>query len=336
MTFINSRLVVSLFIFLVSLGAAYATLHPFSHGSAHDPARRLHMDLNDAFATHWKGRTGVNVSIRLARNKSGEPVHALVDGLNIITLALSYDKTTPDGKPGIIPLRWQPLPRNSSYASPYTSTIVFLVRKGNPKGLSDWDDLVRSGTEVITSNPKYSENGRWSYLAAWGYALKQSGGDEAAALEFVKRLFANIKPSDSKSGKRDATAAFVEQGLGDVLLVWENEAHLLTHEKGEEKFEIIVPPVSIVAERPISVIANGGSSASDVAVAYIDYLYTHPAQDIAAKHYYRPRDTAVSATYADRFPATELFTIDDVFGGWHNAEKVHFARGGVLEQIQSN
>lgn len=335
MTFINSRLVVSLFIFLVSLGAAYGTLQPLTHDSVSDPSQKLHADLNQAFARQRKARTGAGVSIRQAQSKSGKPVHAAIDGLNITALALSYDRNTAGEKIRFIPPEWKLLPQSSPYASPYISTIVFLVRKGNPKGLRDWDDLLRPGVEVIASNPESTEDGRWSYLAAWGYALKRPGSDEADALEFVKNLFANIRPLNSESGKKGAIIDFVERGAGDVLLAWENEAHLLAREKGADKFEIIVPSVSIAAERPISVVASG-SGARDVAVAYIDYLHTPPAQDIAARHYYRPRNALASAKYGAQFPSAELFTIDDVFGGWQKAQKTHFAKGGLFEQIQSH
>ncbi len=343
MTFINSRLVVSLFIFLVSLGAAYGTLQPLTHNSASDSSQKLHAELNGAFARHWKARTGADVIVRQARSKSGKPVDAAVDGLNITALALFDDKNMANGKAAhFIPPEWKPLSQNSPHASPYVSTIVFLVRKGNPKGLKDWDDLLRPGVEVLTSNPESTEDGRWSYLAAWGYALMQSGRDEMAAREFVRNLFANVKLSDSEPGKANAktrggaSATFVERGVGDVLLAWENDAHLLVKEKGRDKFEIVVPSISIAAERSVSVAAGGGSGTRDAAAEYIDYLYTHQAQEIAARHYYRPRDPFISAKYAAQFPSTELFTIDEVFGGWRKAEQMHFARGGLFDQIRGN
>ncbi len=291
--------------------------------------------MNDSFARHWKARTGADVIVRQARSRSGKAVDASVDGLNIVALALLYDRNMLDGKTRFIPLEWKPVAQNSAYASPYVSTIVFLVRKGNPKGLKDWDDLLRPGVEVLVSNPEFVEDGRWSYLPTWGYALKQSDNDEAAAREFVRNLFANVKLPGSDSGKRGATAAFVEHGVGDLLLAWENEAHLLVKEKGTDKYEIVVPSVSIAAERSISVTASG-SGARDVAAAYIDYLYTHQAQDTAARHYYRPRDPLAKAKYEAQFPPTTLFTIDEVFGGWRKAEQVHFAKGGIFEQIRSN
>lgn len=333
MSFIKSRIASIVFISLVSLGAAYAALHTFSHSSVHDPARELYADLNDAFATHWKARTGVDVSIRLAQSTSGKPVRVILDGLNVTTLALSYDVDALHEKGQFIPNSWKPLPQNLPYISPYTSTIVFLVRKGNPKELNDWNDLLRPGIEVITPDPKISESGRWNYLAAWGYALRQPGGSEATALEFVRKLFANVRSP--------ATVDFVERDLGDVLLVWENEAHLLiqaTSAGGMDNFEIITPSVSIVAEPTVSVVdaLTDRNSTREVAAAYIAYLYTPQAQNIAGKHFYRPRDAQAGAKYANQFPALELFTIDDVFGGWRQAEKIHFAKGGIFEQIQSD
>lgn len=334
----QSHIAVIVVISLVSLGAAYAALQTFSPGSAHDPTRELYADLNDAFAAHWKARSGVDINVRLAQSKSGKPIRAVLDGLNIPTLALSYDVDRLREKNRFIAPAWNPtLPQNmarsSLHASPYTSTIVFLVRKGNPKKLIDWDDLLRPEIEVVTPNPKISDGGRWNYLAAWGYALRQPGGGEAAALEFVTKLFANIRSP--------ATADFVERDIGDVLLVWENEAHLLirqTSAEGADKFEIITPSMSIVAEPTVSVVnvVADRNGAREVAAAYIDYLYTPQAQDIVGKHYYRPRDAQASAKYASQFPSLELFTIDEVVGGWQQAQKVHFARGGIFERIQGN
>ena len=333
MVFIKSRIAVIVTIFLVSLGAAYAALHTFSHSLSHNPSQALYADLNNAFATHWKARTGVDVGIRLAQSKSGKPIRIVLDGLDVTTLDLSYDAKKLLEKNRFIAPAWNhALPQNPPHASPYTSTIVFLVRKGNPKGLIDWDDLLRTGIEVVTPNPRVSESGRWNYLAVWGYALRQPGSSEAAALEFVRKLFANVRSP--------ATTDFVEHGVGDVLLTWENEAHLLVRQAsaGEaDKFEIITPSMSIVAEPTVSVLnaAADRNSTREVATAYINYLYTPQAQDIAGKHYYRPRDARVGARYANQFPALELFTIDEVFGGWLQAEKIHFAKGGIFEQIQA-
>jgi sulfate transport system substrate-binding protein len=332
MTFFDSRLVVSAFIFLASLGGAYGMLNNTLHGSIADPSQKLHADLNDGFTRHWRARTGANVRIRPAHTVSGKPVRAVIDGLRAATLVLSLQENSFWKNPNLIS-SWEPLPPDSHYASPYASTIVFLVRKGNPKGIKDWNDLLRPGTEVITSSPKTSENGRWAYLAAWGYGLKQSGGEEAAALEFVKKLFANAQVLDSESGEADATAAFVRCGVGDILLAWENEAHFLVQEKGPDQFEIIVPSISILAEPAVSMAAGVQGGARDIAAAYTDYLYAYQAQEIVAKHYYRPRNEMIRAKYADRFPSINLFTVDEVFGGWHKAQKIHFGAGGIFEQI---
>lgn len=334
MLFIKSRIAVLVVISLVSLGAAYAALQTFSHSYAHDPARELYADLNDAFANHWKARTGVDISVKLAQSKSGKPIRAVLDGLSVTTLALSYDVNKLREKNRFIAPAWnQTLSQNTSHASPYTSTIVYLVRKGNPKGLTDWADLLRPGVEVVTPNPKISESGRWNYLAAWGYALSQTDRNEAVAFEFVRKLFANVRSL--------VISDFVDRGIGDVLLVWENEAHLLVRQTsvgGADNFEVITPSVSIVAEPTVSVVDTVAdrNSAREAATAYIDYLYTPQAQEIVGKNFYRPRDAQAAAKYANQFPALELFTIDDVFGGWQQAEKIHFAKGGIFERIQNN
>lgn len=338
MPFIKSRIAVLVVISLVSLGAAYAALQTFSHSYAHDPARELYADLNDAFATHWKARTGVDISVRFAQSKSGKPIHAVLDGLTLTTLALSYDaKKLREKDRFIAPALNQIAPKNtpqvSSPTSPYTSTIVYVVRKNNPKGVADWDDLLRPGIGVVTPNPKISQSGRWNYLAAWGYALRQQDSNEAIAFEFLRKLFANVRSF--------ASADFVERGIGDVLLMWENEAHLLvrqTRTGGVDNFEVITPSLSIVAEPTVSVVdaVADGNGASEVATAYIDYLYTPQAQEIAGSNFYRPRDAQAAAKYANQFPALELFTIDDVFGGWQQAEKIHFAKGGIFERLQGN
>lgn len=329
----HSRLIFAVLATLLGLGAAAAALHSISYDNNPDPAREMYEDFNEAFARHWKARSGVAVTVKQAQSKLGIPVYVVMDGLEVVTLALSYDGdalkkssqfTLPDWR--------EPLPQNS----PYTSTIVFLVRKGNPKKLRDWNDLARPGVEVITSHPKTSDDARWNYLAAWGYALKQPGGSQTSAFEFVKKLFANVKALDS--GTRSATTTFVERGIGDVLLAWENEAHLVVRGVGEGKFEIVIPSMSITAEPTVSVVDNmiDREGARDVAKAYIDYLYTTKAQDIAGKHYYRPRDEKMAAKYAMQFPALSLFTVEEVFGGWTRAQNTHFGDGGIFDQIQGN
>ncbi|MDN5935865.1 MAG: sulfate ABC transporter substrate-binding protein [Nitrosospira sp.] len=326
----RSRIIFAALATLLGLGAAAAALHSISYHDIH-PAAEMVDDFNEAFARHWKARSGVAVMVKPAQSKSGVPIHAVMDGLEVVTLALSYDGgALKKSNPFKLPDWQEPLPKNS----PYTSTIVFLVRKGNPKKLRDWDDLARPGVEVITPNPKTSDDARWNYLAAWGYALKQPGGGQTSALEFVRKLFVNVKALDS--GTRGAMTTFVERGAGDVMLAWENEAHRIVREQGGDKFEIVTPSMSIVAEPTVSVVDNvidrGG--ARDVAKAYIDYLYTTKAQDIAGKHYYRPRDEKVAAKYAMQFPALRLFTVDEVFGGWKRAQNAHFDDGGTLDRIK--
>jgi sulfate/thiosulfate transport system substrate-binding protein len=329
----RSRLIFAILVILLSLGAAVAALHSISYDSKPDPAWEMHEDFNKAFARHWKARSGVAITVKQAQSKTGVPIRAVIDGLDVVTLTLSYDVDALNKNSKFTLPDWQePLPQNS----PYTSTIVFLVRKGNPKKLRDWDDLMRPDVGVITPHPKTSTDARWSYLAAWGYALKQPGGNETSAFRFVKKLFANVKALDS--GTRNSMTTFVERGIGDVLLAWENEAHLVVREHGEEKFEIVTPSMSILAEPTISVVDNvvDQNGPRDVAKAYIDYLYSAKAQDIAGKHYYRPRDEKIAAKYAMQFPSVNLFTIDEVFGGWKEAQNAHFASGGTFDQIQVN
>lgn len=336
----SSRFAVGIFIVLVSLGAAYATLNNFPGRPVPGSVGRLYEDLNVAFASHWKARTGLDIKVEQARSISGKPVHITVDGLDVPALALSYDADKLHDKerfiaPGFPELLARDF-RTGSYPSAYTSTIVFLVRKGNPKKLKDWGDLVRSDIKVVTPNPKRSESGRWNYLAAWGYTMRQSGGNEQAAREFVRQLFANAQTVDYEGKKPGNSAtAFVFLNIGDVLLTWENEAHLIAQNSGADKFEIVTPSISIVAEPVISIVdaVAHGKDARRVAASYIEYLYTPEAQHIAARHYYRPRDPSMAARYQDRFPHLELFTVDEVSGGWQKAQKAHFARGGVFDQI---
>ncbi len=300
---------------------------------SYDPTRELYQDFNAAFAKHWKAKSGDNVTIKQSHGGSGKQARSVIDGLeaDVVTLALAYDVDALHDNGKLIPADWQKrLPHN---ASPYTSTIVFLVRKGNPKGLKDWNDLVRPGVEVITPNPKTSGGARWNYLAAWAYAAKQPGGSDATAKEFVKKLFANVKVLDS--GARGSTTTFVERGIGDVLIAWENEAYLAVKELGPDRFEIVTPSLSILAEPPVSVVDKvvdkRGTRA--VATAYLEYLYSPEGQEIAAQNYYRPIDPKVAAKYAKTFAPVKLFTIDAEFGGWQKAQKTHFADGGVFDQI---
>jgi sulfate/thiosulfate-binding protein len=299
---------------------------------SYDPTRELYQDFNAAFAKYWKGKNGDNLTVNQSHGGSGKQARSVIDGIeaDVVTLALAYDVDAIADK-GIIPQDWQKrLPQN---ASPYTSTIVFLVRKGNPKGIKDWNDLVKPGVSIITPNPKTSGGARWNYLAAWAYALKQPGGNEQKAKEFVGQLFGNVKVLDS--GARGSTTTFVERGIGDVLIAWENEAYLAIKELGPDKFEIVTPSLSILAEPPISVVDKivdkRGTRA--VAQAYLEYLYSPEGQEIAARHYYRPRDAKVAGRYAKQFGKVNLVTIDDAFGGWRNAQKLHFSDGGVFDQI---
>jgi sulfate transport system substrate-binding protein len=298
---------------------------------SYDPTRELYVEFNAAFAKFWKGRSGQDVRFRQSHGGSGGQARAVSDGLDadVVTLALAYDIDAV-AHSGLIDKGWQRrLPQNSS---PYTSTIVFLVRKGNPKGIRDWSDLVRSGIQVVTPNPKTSGGARWNYLAAWEFAKRRGGGSDAKAREFVTALFRNVPVLDS--GARGATTTFVQRGIGDVLLAWENEAYLAIAE-AKDKVEIVVPSISILAEPPVAVVdkvvAKKGTKA--VAEAYLQYLYSPEGQEIAAKHYYRPRDAKVAAKYANRFAKVQLFTIDEAFGGWQTAQKAHFADGGTFDQI---
>ena len=300
---------------------------------SYDPTRELYQDFNPEFARHWKAQTGETVTIRQSHGGAGKQARAVIDGLeaDVVTLALAYDIDAIAEKTGKIPTNWQTRLAHSS--SPYTSTIVFLVRKGNPKGIKDWGDLVKPGVEVITPNPKTSGGARWNYLAAWGYALKQPGGSEQSAQDFVTRLLKNVPVLDS--GARGATNTFVQRGIGDVLLAWENEAFLSINELGADKFEIIVPSISIRAEPPVTVVDGVASKrgTATVAQAYLEYLYSPAGQKLAAKHYYRPvRPEHADPADVARFPKVELLTIEDL-GGWQAAQKKHFADGGVFDQV---
>lgn len=299
---------------------------------SYDPTRELYKDFNQAFSKHWQARTGQELRVRQSHGGSGKQALSVRDGLeaDVVTLALAYDIDALAEKK-LIPPDWQTrFPNNSS---PYTSTIVFLVRKGNPKNIRDWGDLAQPGIAVITPNPKTSGGARWNYLAAWAWALKQPGGNEHKAKDFVARVFRNVPVLDS--GARGATTTFVERGLGDVLIAWENEAFLAVNEVGKDKFEIVAPSLSILAEPPVAVVDKVVEKRGTrlTAQAYLDYLYSPEGQQIAAKHYYRPRDAKVAAQFAERFPKLKLVNIDDTFGGWQKAQKTHFADGGTFDQI---
>lgn len=299
---------------------------------SYDPTRELYQDVNTAFAKEWKGKTGDNVKIKQSHGGSGKQARAVIDGLeaDVVTLALAYDiDALAEHK--LLAADWQK--RLTHNSSPYTSTIVFLVRKGNPKGIKDWNDLVKPGVSVITPNPKTSGGARWNHLAAWGYALRQPGGNEAKARDFLGKLYKNVPVLDS--GARGATTTFVERGIGDVLIAWENEAYLAVKELGPTKFDIITPSVSILAEPPVAVVDKFADKhgTRKVAEAYLNYLYTDEAQDIIAKNYYRPATDKAAKKYASQFAKVNLFTIEQVAGGWTAAQKAHFADGGIFDQI---
>jgi sulfate transport system substrate-binding protein len=300
---------------------------------SYDPTREFYQEFNAAFAKYWKGKTGQDVKVNQSHGGSGKQARAVIDGLqaDIVTLALAYDIDAIAEKSGQIPRDWQGRLPNKS--TPYTSTIVFLVRKGNPKKIKDWDDLVRPGLNVITPNPKTSGGARWNYLAAWGYALKKNNNDDAKARDFVARLYKNVPVLDS--GARGATTTFVQRGIGDILLTWENEAFLAINQLGADKLEIVVPSTSILAEPPVAIVEKVANKHGNgaVAKAYLDYLYTDEGQEIAARNYYRPRSQAVVARHVRQFPNINLFTIDELFGGWQKTQKRHFDDGGVFDQI---
>lgn len=299
---------------------------------SYDPTRELYQDLNAAFAKAWRAKSGKDVVVRQSHGGSSKQARAVIDGLDadVLTLALAYDVDAVAAA-GLLPKDWQKrLPHNSS---PYTSTIVFLVRKGNPKAIKDWGDLVRPGIEVITPNPKTSGGARWNYLAAWAWALKQPGGSDARARQFVAELYRHVPVLDS--GARGSTTTFVQRGIGDVLLAWENEAFLAIKELGRGKVDVVVPSLSILAEPPVALVDKVADKKGTraVAQAYLEYLYTPEGQELAARHYYRPRLEAVARRYAGVFPKLSLVTIDEVFGGWQKAQRTHFDDGGLFDQI---
>lgn len=300
---------------------------------SYDPTRELYDDYNKAFASYWKAKTGDVVVVNQSHGGSGKQARSVIDGLgaDVVTLALAFDVDALSVQGNLIPANWQTrLPNNST---PYTSTIVFLVRKGNPKNIRDWNDLIRPGIAVITPSPKTSGGARWNYLAAWAWAKKQPGGSDATAEAFVKKLYKNVPVLDS--GSRGATVTFVERGIGDVLLAWENEAYLAVQQLGPDKFDIVAPSLSILAEPPVSIVDKvvDKHGTRKVAEEYLRYLYSKQGQEIAARHFYRPRDPEIAAKYAQQFPTLTLVTIDNEFGGWAKAQAAHFADGGSFDRI---
>jgi sulfate transport system substrate-binding protein len=300
---------------------------------SYDPTRELYQQFDAAFAKYWKAKTGTDVTINQSHGGSGSQSRAVIDGLpaDVVTLGLAYDIDAIAARAKLLPANWQTrLPDNSS---PYTSTIIFLVRKGNPKRIHDWPDIVKPGVAVVTPNPKTSGGARWAYLAAWGYALRHNNNDEAKARAFVASVYKNVPVLDS--GARGSTTTFAQRGIGHVLLSWENEAHLALKEFGPGKFEIVYPSESILAEPPVAVVEKNASKhgTAQVAAEYLKYLYSDEGQDIAARNFYRPRNKQIEAKYASNFPKLELFTIDRPFGGWQKAQQKHFADGGVFDRI---
>jgi sulfate/thiosulfate-binding protein len=319
--------------FALALSTVVAHAQKVLLNVSYDPTRELYQDYNAAFAKYWQAKTGQSVTIQQSHGGSGAQARAVIDGLqaDVVTLALAYDIDAISEKAKLLPANWQSrLPNNST---PYTSTIVFLVRKGNPKNIKDWDDVVRPGVAVITPNPKTSGGARWAYLAAWGYAYLKSGKSDAAAKDFVTKLYKNVPVLDS--GARGSTTTFVERRIGDVLLAWENEALLSVKELGPDKFQIVVPSQSILAEPPVSVVDSvvDKKGTRAIAEAYLQYLYTPEGQEIAARNFYRPRLDSVAKKYAATFPKIKLFTLGDIVGDWHKTQTVHFADGGVFDQI---
>lgn len=327
------RRITSLIAALIWAGSAFAADVALLNVS-YDPTRELYGDFNKAFAAAYRRDTGKSIEIKQSHGGSGAQARSVIDGLqaDVVTLALAYDVDAIAGK-GLLAKDWQKrLPRNSS---PYTSTIVFLVRKSNPKGIKDWDDLIKPGVSVITPNPKTSGGARWNYLAAWGYAARKFGSD-AKAEEFVGNIYKNVPVLDT--GARGSTITFVERGVGDVLLAWENEAYLAVKEFGKDKFEIVAPRLSILAEPPVSVVdtVSDKKGTRAAAEAYLQYWYTSEGQEIAARNFYRPRDPEIGKKYETYFAKVELFTIDDQFGGWTKAQSTHFADGGIFDKIYKN
>ncbi len=324
----------SLFVLLAALACSGTALADVSLlNVSYDPTRELYQAINTAFAAQWKARSGETVTIKQSHGGSGKQARSILDGLeaDVATLGLGYDVDALHEKGGLIPKDWQS--RLPDKSSPYTSTIVFVVRKGNPKGVKDWADLVRPGLKVITPNPKTSGGARWNYLAAWGWALTSFAGDQAKVRDYITKLYKNVPVLDS--GARGSTTTFAQRGIGDVCLSWENEAFLILKEFGKDKFEIVAPSVSILAEPPVTVVDKNASKhgTQKVAEAYLKFLYTPEAQEIIARNFYRPRNPEVARKYASVFPKIKLFTIDEVFGGWQKAQKTHFEDNAIYDQI---
>ena len=320
-------------VFIAVLGASQASAAEITLlNVSYDPTRELYVDYNAAFAKYWKAKTGDDVKINQSHGGSGKQARSVIDGLkaDVVTLALAADIDAVASQGKLLPINWQS--RLPDYSSPYTSTIVFLVRKGNPKGIRDWNDLVKPGVSVITPNPKTSGGARWNYLAAWAWALKQPGGNATTAREFVRKLYKNVPVLDT--GARGSTTTFVQRGLGDVLIAWENEALLAIKQLGGDKLQLVVPTVSILAEPPVAVVDKVvlRRGTREVATAYLQYLYSKEGQDIVARNYYRPRDPDIAAKYANLYPKLDLVTIAD-FGGWSKAQPEHFSEGGIFDQI---
>jgi sulfate transport system substrate-binding protein len=325
-TFLNILLASSL---AISAGAKEIKLLYVSY----DPTRELYTEYNAAFAKYWKTKTGDDVVVSQSHGGSGKQAQSVINGLeaDVVTLALAYDIDAISQQSKLLPANWQSrLPDNST---PYTSTIVFLVRKGNPKGIKDWDDVVKTNVSVVVANPKTSGGARWAYLAAYSYALETYGHDDAKARDFITKLYKNVHVLDS--GARGSTVTFAQRGIGDVLLAWENEAHLALKEFGDDKFDIITPPLSILAEPPVAVVDKNAKrhGTTEVAAEYLKYLYSDEGQEIAAKNFYRPRNEAIAAKYAGNFTQLKLVTLEQEFGNWDKAQKTHFADGGVFDQI---
>ena len=330
-----SKLKIGVLAALVSVTSFGVAAKDFLNVS-YDPTRELYEDVNKQFGAYWKQRTGQDINFKQSHGGSGKQARSVIDGLgaDVVTLALAADIDVIAEKAKLLPTNWQKkLPNNST---PYTSTIVFLVRKGNPQGIKDWGDLVKPGVGIITPNPKTGGAPRWIYLSAWGYALKQPGGNDTKARELVKKLYQNVKVLDS--GARGSLTTFAERGIGDVLLSWENEALLATQGLGKDKFEIVYPSISILAEPSVAIVDKTVEKDGNrnLARGYLNFLYSPLGQELAAKHYFRPRNPQVATKYAKQFPKIKLFNIQDVFGGWAKAQKTHFVNGAIFDQIYSS